>query len=98
MACAAVTQAMHEGHVESTRFLRNPLDVLAQQMVAVVAHPPLAVRGCREAELSKVEEEESGIGYEALLALVRSAAPFAGLSRERVRWRAGYAGGTVSVG
>ena len=43
IACAAVTQAMHEGHVESTRFLRNPLDVLAQQMVAVIAHPPLAV-------------------------------------------------------
>ncbi len=40
VACAAVTQAMHEGHVESTRFLRNPLDVLAQQMVAMVAQPP----------------------------------------------------------
>ena len=40
VACAAVTQAMHEGHVESTRFLRNPLDVLAQQMVATIAHPP----------------------------------------------------------
>ena len=35
VACAAVTRAMHEGHVESTRFLRNPLDVLAQQIVAV---------------------------------------------------------------
>ena len=43
IACAAVTRAMHEGHVESTRFLRNPLDVLAQQMVAVMAHPPLRV-------------------------------------------------------
>jgi ATP-dependent Lhr-like helicase len=32
VACAAVTRAMHEGHVESTRFLRNPLDVLAQQI------------------------------------------------------------------
>jgi ATP-dependent helicase Lhr and Lhr-like helicase len=31
---------MHEGHIESTRFPRNPLDVLAQQMVAIVAHPP----------------------------------------------------------
>ena len=41
VACAAVTRAMHEGHVESTRFLRNPLDVLAQQMVAIVAHPPM---------------------------------------------------------
>ena len=41
VACAAVTRAMHEGHVESTRFLRNALDVLAQQMVAIVAHPPV---------------------------------------------------------
>src|SRR6185312_6427189 len=31
VACAAVTRAMHEGHIESTRFPRNPLDVLAQQ-------------------------------------------------------------------
>ena len=44
VACAAVTRAMHEGHIESTRFPRNPLDVLAQQMVAIVAHPPHAAR------------------------------------------------------
>ena len=42
VACAAVTRAMHEGHIESTRFPRNPLDVLAQQLVAIVAHPPNA--------------------------------------------------------
>jgi ATP-dependent Lhr-like helicase len=42
VACAAVTRAMHEGHIESTRFPRNPLDVLAQQLVAIVAHPPRA--------------------------------------------------------
>jgi ATP-dependent Lhr-like helicase len=40
VACAAVTRAMHEGAIESTRFPRNPLDVLAQQIVAIVAHPP----------------------------------------------------------
>ena len=40
VACAAVTRAMHESHIESTRFPRNPLDVLCQQMVAIVAHPP----------------------------------------------------------
>jgi len=37
IACAAVTQAMHAGIVESSRFPRNPLDVLAQQIVAMVA-------------------------------------------------------------
>ncbi len=42
VACAAVTQAMHEGHIEATRYPRNPLDVLAQQIVAIVAHPPTA--------------------------------------------------------
>jgi ATP-dependent Lhr-like helicase len=40
VACAAVTRAMHEGMVESTRFPRNPLDVLAQQVVAMVAIEP----------------------------------------------------------
>jgi ATP-dependent Lhr-like helicase len=74
IACAAVTRAMHEGHVESTRFLRNPLDVLAQQMVAVIAHPPLGVRtGARRGAIRGIESK-------------------------RVRWRAGYAGGEVSVG
>ena len=82
IACAAVTRAMHEGHVESTRFLRNPLDVLAQQMVAVIAHPPLGVADAERRTKSASEEEASpGISYGALFALVRSAAPFAGLSR-----------------
>jgi ATP-dependent Lhr-like helicase len=40
VACAAVTRAMHEGQIEPTRYPRNPLDVLAQQIVAIVAHPP----------------------------------------------------------
>ena len=37
VACAAVARAMHEGQVESTRYPRNPLDVLAQQIVAMAA-------------------------------------------------------------
>ena len=37
VACAAVTAAMHEGAVEAIRYPRNPLDVLAQQVVAMVA-------------------------------------------------------------
>src|SRR6185436_12405932 len=32
IACAAVTAAMHAGRVESSRYPRNPLDVLAQQI------------------------------------------------------------------
>jgi ATP-dependent Lhr-like helicase len=81
IACAAVTQAMHEGHVESTRFLRNPLDVLAQQMVAIVAHPPLPLAEVERLRgSSDVDSESPGISYEALLSIVRSSAPFAELS------------------
>jgi len=70
VACAAVTRAMHLGHVESTRFLRNPLDVLAQQVVAVVAAPPVVSA-----------DEDGGISYAELLRIVRGAAGFAGLSQ-----------------
>jgi ATP-dependent helicase Lhr and Lhr-like helicase len=37
VACAAVTRAMNEGQIESVHYPRNPLDVLAQQIVAMVA-------------------------------------------------------------
>jgi ATP-dependent Lhr-like helicase len=37
VACAAVTRAMHESRIESIRYPRNPLDVLAQQLVAMAA-------------------------------------------------------------
>jgi ATP-dependent helicase Lhr and Lhr-like helicase len=37
VACAAVTYAMHQAQIEAIRYPRNPLDVLAQQIVAMVA-------------------------------------------------------------
>jgi ATP-dependent helicase Lhr and Lhr-like helicase len=37
IACAAVTRAMRESKIESSRYPRNPLDVLSQQIVAMVA-------------------------------------------------------------
>jgi ATP-dependent Lhr-like helicase len=43
VACAAVAKAMHDGTVEATRYPRNPLDVLAQQIVAIVAMDSWAV-------------------------------------------------------
>ncbi len=61
VACAAVAEAMHEGHIEPTRYPRNPLDVLAQQIVAMIA----------------VDAWNADDLFDA----VRSAAPFAGLSR-----------------
>ena len=43
VACAAVTRAMHEARIESSRYPRNPLDVLAQQIVAMVSMDPWRV-------------------------------------------------------
>lgn len=43
VAAAAVTRAMHRGQVEATRYPRNPLDVLAQQVVAAVSIEPWEV-------------------------------------------------------
>src|SRR5258705_578832 len=37
VACAAVARAMHDGAVEASRYPRNPLDILAQQVVAMAA-------------------------------------------------------------
>ncbi len=61
VACAAIARAMYEGKVESVRYPRNPLDVLAQQVVAAVAVEDWVV--------------------DDLFRLVRSAAPFAALTR-----------------
>jgi len=42
LACAALTERMLAGAVEELRYPRNPLDVLAQQIVAMVAIEDLA--------------------------------------------------------
>jgi ATP-dependent Lhr-like helicase len=77
IACSAVTRAMHEGLVESTSVLRNPLDVLAQQIVATVAHPPaLSIP-----RLKGQPPREPIISADDLYNIVRRAAPFATLTR-----------------
>ncbi|HUR35581.1 MAG TPA: DEAD/DEAH box helicase [Vicinamibacterales bacterium] len=43
VACAAVARAMHDGAVEATRYPRNPLDIIAQQVVAMAAVDEWAV-------------------------------------------------------
>ncbi|HEX4004648.1 MAG TPA: DEAD/DEAH box helicase [Acidobacteriaceae bacterium] len=77
VACAAVTRAMHEGLVESTAMLRNPLDVLAQQIVATVAQPPRMTEPRGKGQPPR----EPAITVDDLFALVRGAAPFASLPR-----------------
>jgi ATP-dependent Lhr-like helicase len=95
VACAAVTRAMHEGHIESTRYPRNPLDVLAQQLVAIVAHPPgREIIGQRSeikhdsAEAPSLDPESlvpqslsPEVSVDALFDLVRRAAPFGEVTR-----------------
>lgn len=44
VACAAITRAMYENNVEAVRYPRNPLDVLAQQIVAMAAMDSWDVR------------------------------------------------------
>ncbi|MGC0414727.1 ATP-dependent helicase [Embleya sp. AB8] len=56
---AVVTERMREGAIESVRGPRNPLDVLAQQIVSIVS----------------IEDRD----VDALLALIRRAAPFTAL-------------------
>jgi ATP-dependent Lhr-like helicase len=48
VACAALTGAMYEGAVEATRVPRNPLDLLAQQVVAMVAMEKWGVEAAYE--------------------------------------------------
>ncbi len=87
VACAAVTRAMHEGHIESTRYPRNPLDVLAQQLVAIVAHPPSATAPPRRTKSRRPAEDEAEpvqvteVPVDSLYDLVRRAAPFGEMTR-----------------
>ncbi|MCL2777799.1 MAG: DEAD/DEAH box helicase [Polyangiaceae bacterium] len=79
LACAAAAAGIESGDVEETFYARSPLDVLAQQIVAIAsigianASPD---RGGKESDEPRVETS-----VEALWDLVRGAAPFAELPR-----------------
>ena len=64
--CAVVTERMLGGQIESLRIPRNPLDVLAQQIVAMVAI---------------TDSESDGWSVDECLALAQRSAPFASLTR-----------------
>jgi ATP-dependent Lhr-like helicase len=65
LECAVVARRMHEGLIETTVVPRNPLDVLAQQIVAIaVAHEP-----------------EDGVRVDDLYALVTRTHSYSTLSR-----------------
>ena len=48
LECAVVARAMREGEIEETAIPRNPLDVLAQQIVAICADEEIAVTELHE--------------------------------------------------
>jgi ATP-dependent Lhr-like helicase len=88
VACAAVTRAMHDGHIESTRYPRNPLDVLCQQLVAICAHPPSVVRTPPKKKPRRIQpgtvlppDPKPEVPVDFLYDLVRRATPFGGLTR-----------------
>ena len=89
VACAAVTRAMHEARVESTRYPRNALDVLAQQMVAMVAMDQWTVDGLFDAVRHAAPFAELGRGtFEGVLDMLSGRYPsddFADL-RPRLTW------------
>jgi ATP-dependent helicase Lhr and Lhr-like helicase len=98
VACAAVANAMHRGAVEATRYPRNPLDIVAQQVVAMAAMDPWTVddlfatirRAAPFAELSRAV-------FEGVLDMLSGRYPadeFAEL-RPRITWD--RAAGTIAA-
>jgi ATP-dependent Lhr-like helicase len=89
VACAAVTRAMHEAHIESTRYPRNPLDVLAQQIVAMVSMDAWNADGLFEAVRGSAPFADLSRGvFEGVLDMLSGRYPsddFADL-RPRLTW------------
>ena len=88
LACAAAAAGIETGDVEETYFARNPLDVLAQQIVAIaavgiprVAPVAGATPKARRAKKAEETEREVETEVEAIWDLVRQAAPFSELPR-----------------
>ena len=89
LECAVVTRRMHRGEIEATVVPRNPLDVLAQQLVAIAAERAWPVeelyRLARRAENFAELGRES---FEAVLGMLAGQYPsdeFADL-RPRIVW------------
>jgi ATP-dependent helicase Lhr and Lhr-like helicase len=87
--CAVVVERMREGAIEATRYPRNPLDVLAQQVVAMVAMDEWdADRLYEVARRAAPFGELPRSGYEAVLDMLSGRYPsdeFAEL-RPRLNW------------
>ncbi len=69
LECAVLVRRMREGAIEPTVVPRNPLDVLAQQIVAMAA--------------AQEDDGQEGLGVEELYELVRSTHSYAQLPRRQ---------------
>ena len=89
VACAAVAKAMHDGAVEATRYPRNPLDIVAQQIVAMASTDTWNVDDLFAAIRSAAPFAELGAGaFDGVLDMLSGRYPsdeFAEL-RPRVTW------------
>src|SRR6202049_2988665 len=89
VACAAITRAMYDGNVEAVHYPRNPLDVLAQQIVAMVSVEPWDVADIFRVVQSAAPYAGLTLGaFESLLDMLSGRYPsdeFAEL-RPRITW------------
>ena len=80
LECAVVASRMRTGSIETTTIPRNPLDVLAQQIVAIVAAADTSVASRKKTVTAAEEGEEEASADSVLvddvLALVKRAHPF----------------------
>jgi ATP-dependent helicase Lhr and Lhr-like helicase len=82
LECAVVAKRMRAAEIETTVIPRNPLDVLAQQIVAMVSSPPVAEDG--KATTASGDDGPGGEEWAVpqLYDLVRRAHPYSDLPRE----------------
>lgn len=89
LACAAASARMLNGEVEETFYPRNPLDVLAQQIVAIVSEGPISVEAVFQLMLSSAPFAElPSSSYHGVLDLLSGRYPsdeFHEL-RPRINW------------
>ena len=81
LQCAAAVYAVRRGELDRIGLVREPLDVLAQQMVATVASLTPAPKPGETLPLLPESKPPPGIPEENLWELVRGAYPFRDLSR-----------------
>ncbi|HEX3615092.1 MAG TPA: DEAD/DEAH box helicase, partial [Solirubrobacteraceae bacterium] len=81
LECAVVATRMREARIETTVVPRNPLDVLAQQIVSIAAAAETADSGAAPAGAAPAEGAGGAVGIDDLYALVTRTHSYAELTR-----------------